>query len=336
MAAASTSGKAGGRDSQRRLGADVFAQEMEAHQLADRLPDLLIDAQRIAATVAHGIHGRRRAGPGETFWQFRQLQATDDAQLIDWRRSASSDHLYVREREWEAAHTIWLWPDLSPSMGFRSHLAPVSKEARAIVLTLAAAELLVRGGERVALLGLTQPTASRRATVKLAEAIAQHGDEPALSGSLPPAARISRFSGTILFSDFLDPLPQIQERLEALAGNGVNGHMVQILDPAEETLPYDGRTEFLAPEGGARWVADRAESLRSEYRTRLEAHRTGLAEIAHRLGWTFLVHHTDRSASEPLLTLIMRLSAGGYRWQNNTATTPKPSAAADQAAGGRS
>lgn len=325
MAAAKTSGKSSGiigTNPAHHVGADVFAHEMEAHKLADRLPDLLIDAQRIAATVAHGIHGRRRAGPGETFWQFRQLQSTDDAQLIDWRRSASSDHLYVREREWEAAHTMWLWPDLSPSMAFRSHIAPVAKKERAVVLMLAAAELLVRGGERVALLGLTQPTASRRATVKLAEAIAQHGDEPPLTASLPPKAHISRFSGAILFSDFLDPLPEIQARLERLAGNGVAGHMVQILDPAEETLPYDGRTEFLAPEGGERWVADRAESLRDAYHQRLEAHRAGLAEIAHRLGWTFLVHHTDRSASEPLLTLIMRLSAGGYRWQGAAASAP--------------
>ena len=126
MAAVTTSGTGGARH---HVGADVFAHEMDAHQLADRLPDLLIEAKRIAATVSHGIHGRRRAGSGETFWQFRQLQANDDAQLIDWRRSASSDHLYVREREWEAAHTMWLWPDLSPSMAFRSHIAPISKKA---------------------------------------------------------------------------------------------------------------------------------------------------------------------------------------------------------------
>lgn len=133
MAAANTNGKGNGTTGKtpaHHVGAKVFAHEMEAHGLADRLPDLLIDAQRIAATVAHGIHGRRRAGPGETFWQFRQLQSTDDAQLIDWRRSASSDHLYVREREWEAAHTMWLWPDLSASMAFKSHIAQVAKRAR--------------------------------------------------------------------------------------------------------------------------------------------------------------------------------------------------------------
>lgn len=314
MAANAGSSKGSGH-----IGSEMFGHELEAHGLADRLPDLLIEANRIAATVAHGIHGRRRAGPGETFWQFRQLQSTDDAQLIDWRRSASSDHLYVREREWEAAHTMWLWPDLSPSMDFCSELSPVSKKARAVVLMLAAAELLVRGGERVALLGLTTPTASRRATVKLAEALAQHSDGPILAGSLPPKARIARFSGTLLISDFLDPLEEIGARLENLAGSGVSGHMVQVLDPAEETLPYRGRTEFFSPEGGAHWIADRAESVREAYQQRLAAHREGLGRIARRLGWTFMVHHTDRPAAEPLLTLIMRLGAGGYRWQGHDA-----------------
>ena len=114
---ANTSGP-GRQDHPRRAG--VLTLEREAHGLADRLPDILIEAKRIAQTVAHGIHGRRRSGPGETFWQFRQFQSSDTAQQIDWRRSASSDHLYVREREWEAAHTVWLWPNLSPSMVFQT------------------------------------------------------------------------------------------------------------------------------------------------------------------------------------------------------------------------
>jgi uncharacterized protein (DUF58 family) len=299
-----------------RRSAGVFALEGEAHGLADRLPNLLVEAMRVSTTVAHGIHGRRRAGPGETFWQFRQFQSSDAATLIDWRRSASSEHLYVREREWEAAHTVWLWPDLSPSMDFCSHVAKVTKRDRALVLMLAAAELLVRGGERVALLGLTKPTASHKATTKLAEAIVMHTAASALKEGLPPATRLSRFCGVLLFSDFLDPIDSIAERIKFLAQHRVSGHMIQVMDPAEETLPYEGRTEFLGPEGEGRWVADRAEALRTQYRAKLSTHRARLEEIAKRVGWSFLVHHTDRSAAEPLLTLIMRLQNSGrdYRW----------------------
>jgi uncharacterized protein (DUF58 family) len=307
---------AGKQPAYARGAASVFALEGEAHGLADRLPDLLVEALRVSTTVAHGIHGRRRAGPGETFWQFRQYQSNDAATLVDWRRSASSDHLYVREREWEAAHTMWLWPDLSPSMNFRSAYAPVTKRDRALVLMLAVAELLVRGGERVALLGLSRPTASRKATTKLAETLAQSVDLPALKESLPPATRLNRFSGVLLFSDFLDPLETITERLTHLADGGVMGHIVQVMDPAEETLPYQGRTEFLGMEGNDRWLADRVETLRPQYIARIKAHRAGLEALAAKLGWSFLVHHTDRSPAEPILNLIMRLQNSGrdYRW----------------------
>jgi uncharacterized protein (DUF58 family) len=308
-------------------GAGVLALEREAHGLADRLPEILINAQRIAQTVAHGLHGRRRAGPGETFWQFRQFQASDTLRQIDWRRSASSDHLYVREREWEAAHTVWLWPDLSESMNFRSHLATTTKRDRAVLLMLAAAELLVRGGERVAMLGLTQPTASRKATTRMAEAIlAQQGAEAI---SQPPKLHLARYSGAILFSDFLDPIAKTRAHVEALAADGATGHLIEIVDPAEETLPYEGRTEFLSPDGGQRWVADRVQSLRAQYKERLEAHRAELMELAKRLGWSFLVHHTDRSPTEPLLTLIMRLQGGvgDHRWQGNESAGPGTEAA---------
>jgi uncharacterized protein (DUF58 family) len=297
----------------------VLALEREAVGLVDRMPELLMEADRIASTVAHGIHGRRRAGSGETFWQFRQHQQGEGAQLVDWRRSASSDHLFVREREWEAAHTLYLWPNMSSSMDFKSHLSQTTKADRALVLMLGATELLVRGGERVALLGLTQPTASRRATQKLAEALVMNAGTQSgaqTTASEPPATRLTRFSTVILFSDFLDPIDKVRETIEGMGAAGANGHLVQVLDPAEETLPYSGRTEFLSPDGSQRWIADRAESLRDRYRARLLAHRASIQEIAHRLGWSFLVHHTDRPASEPLLSLLMRLegSAGGYRW----------------------
>ena len=296
--------------------------QQQAHGLADRLPDLVLEAMRISSTVAHGIHGRRRAGPGETFWQFRQFGDFDAATLIDWRRSASSDHLFVREREWEAAHTVWLWPDQSASMDFKSHLSVTTKQDRALVLMLAAAELLVRGGERVGLLGLGRPTASRKAADKLAEMLLLNKNARELTEGLPPEIRLPRFTGTMLFSDFLDPAEAIVARLEAIAGSGVSGHLVQILDPAEETLPYEGRAEFLGVEGGERWIADRAESLRERYQAKLQAHRQTLIKACQRLGWTFLVHHTDRPASEPLLSLVMRLGgqAGSYRYSVPGAT----------------
>ena len=90
----------------------------EGRSLAASMPRLIIEARRIAASVIHGLHGRRRAGTGENFWQYRRFVSGVAAARVDWRRSARDDHLYVREQEWEAAHTIWIWPDRSPSMAF--------------------------------------------------------------------------------------------------------------------------------------------------------------------------------------------------------------------------
>ena len=165
------------------------------------MPALLIEAQRVAHTVTHGTHGRRRAGPGETFWQFRHFDHNDSQGGIDWRRSASSDHLFVREREWEAAHTVWLWVDLSPSMHFRSSLSKTLKDSRAVVLALALSELLARGGERVGVLG-NVPFTGRNATRRIAEVLVRNADK---AKSLPPPARLSRFSECLLFSDWLEP-----------------------------------------------------------------------------------------------------------------------------------
>jgi uncharacterized protein (DUF58 family) len=302
--------------------------EAEAHRLASRIPALLIESQRVAHTVAHGTHGRRRAGPGETFWQFRHYDLNDARSGIDWRRSASSDHLFVREREWEAAHTVWLWVDLSPSMRFRSSLAQVTKESRSVVLALALAELLAKGGERVGLLG-GPPFTGRAAARRVAAFLMSDTSED----SLPPNAKLSRFSECLLFSDFLEPVAAMAERFEASAAQGVRGHLVQVLDPAEETLPYAGRTEFAASEGKDRMIAGRAETLREAYQDRLKRHRTALANVTRRLGWSFIMHHTDRPPEEAVLAIHSRLAGleRDYRYRpprqataGSTAEAPQP------------
>src|ERR1700716_4554332 len=94
--------------------------------LAATLPRHILESRKIAATVIHGLHGRRRAGSGENFWQYRRFVSGEAAARVDWRRSARDDHLYVREQEWEAAHTVWIWADRSPSMVFSS---PIARES---------------------------------------------------------------------------------------------------------------------------------------------------------------------------------------------------------------
>ncbi|MEL6289211.1 MAG: DUF58 domain-containing protein [Pseudomonadota bacterium] len=288
--------------------------ELDAHGLSAALPELLVDARRVAQTVIHGIHGRRRAGPGETFWQFRQFGDGDTRAQIDWRRSGASDHLFIREREWEAAQSAWLWLDLSASMGFRSRLSDTLKRDRALVLGLALGALLSRGGERVGLLGAMPPRSARNMIEVLAQALLERARSGPFDG-LPVTDGPKRHHEVVLIGDFLSPPYETEQRLAALASTGVNGHLVQIVDPAEETLPYSGRVEFLPMADGERVMAERVDGLREAYQARFAAHRRALRTMANRFGWSFLVHHTDRPAGEALLTLSNRIagSGGDYR-----------------------
>ncbi len=272
----------------------------ESRTLAASLPRLVLEARRIAANVIHGLHGRRRAGAGESFWQYRRFVSGEPSQRVDWRRSARDDHLYVREQEWEAAHTVWIWPDRSPSMAFASRNARDSKLERSLIVAFALAELLVAGGERVGIPGLMNPTASRGVIDKMAEAML-HDD--ATRASLPPSFVPSSLAEVVVLSDFWSPLQEITSMLAGLSSSGAHGTLVQVVDPAEETFPYSGRIEFVEPEGGGAITAGRAESWESDYVTRVALHRDQIRDETNRLDWLFSTHTTSRSAAELLLFL---------------------------------
>ena len=215
----------------------------------------------------------------------------------------------MREREWEAAHTVWLSIDRSPSMRFGSSLAAVTKVERAVVLGLAAADLLVRGGERVGLLGLTRPLAARAIIDRFAEAIITAEAKPGPAPDLPPAAPLGARSRAVLLGDFLTAPEQVEAAVQGLSADGARGHLVMIADPVEESFPFAGHTEFRDVEGSARLRIGQAEGLRAEYRQRLQAHREAIGRIAAARGWTCLLHRTDRPAAEALLAIRMRLES---------------------------
>ncbi len=287
-----------------------------AEEAAAVLPALQVAAERVAATVAQGVHGRRRVGQGETFWQFRQYQPGDSAGRIDWRESAKSQRLYIRETEWEAAQSVWLWRDGSPSMDYSSagYIAGgvwPSKRDRAELLLVALASLLVRGGERVTLVGSrTTPVSGRLA---LSRAVELLGREPRASASLPAFEPLPRAGLLVLIGDFLSPLDAINAGLARFAAAGVDGHLLQIIDPAEEDLPFAGRVRFAGIEERDEVVVSRVEGIRDDYLGRFRQHRDGIAAIAGRLGWTCGAHRTDRSPELALLALYTALSGDRRR-----------------------
>ena len=281
-----------------------------AEAIAARLPALLVAAERVASTVTQGVHGRRRVGQGETFWQFRGYEWGDPAQAIDWRQSAKSERAFVRETEWEAAQSVWLWCDESPSMRYRSGLAEVEKIERARLLILALAVILVRAGEHIAAVdGDSGPATGRAALDRMTRrlAVEAHGS-PAGTAAMPEFLPLPRHAHMVLIGDFLAPLEEIDAAVRRYAGRGLHGHMVQVLDPAEETLPFRGRSLFEGLEAEGDVLVRRAERIRDAYARRMADHQGGLAAIARSVRWSFAIHRTDRSPESCLLALYQNLS----------------------------
>lgn len=268
----------------------------------------MIAAQRVAETVSPGAHGRRRVGLGESFWQFRPYQAGDTIERIDWRQSAKSDRLYIRETEWAAAQTVWLWRDSNVGMSYRSNRRLPTKRERADLLLLAAASLLLRGGERVALLGGgREPATGRAALNSILAGLAQDTPLRTIGRSIP------RHATLILFGDFFDPPAEIAEALDRIAPEGVAGQIVQILDPTEIALGFEGRIRFREMDESAGPETDalipRVEALRPAYMEALQRQQKAIAELARARGWEFLIHATDSAPQEPLKALHTRLTA---------------------------
>ncbi|HEY1411241.1 MAG TPA: DUF58 domain-containing protein [Rhodopila sp.] len=284
---------------------------LTAEALGARLPPLLVAADRVASTVAQGVHGRRRVGQGDSFWQFRRFVSGDPLARIDWRQSAKSgrgapEGWFIRETEWEAAQTVCLWRDASASMRWRSRQVPMEKRDRANLLLLSLASLLLRGGERVMMMQQdARSVTSRSGLDRLAAELDTANDDT----GLPPDVRLPRHGAVVLFSDFLSPLEDIRAMVGRFAAVPVTGYLMQILDPAETALPYQGRVRFRGLERDGDALIPRVESVRNAYAERLKAQQDGLASICATAGFGFGIHRTDHPPEMALLTLYQALAA---------------------------
>ncbi|MEO8530081.1 MAG: DUF58 domain-containing protein [Deltaproteobacteria bacterium] len=271
-----------------------------AGALAGRLPPLMADARRLAATVLLGDHGRRQAGPGSEFWQYRIAMPGDQAQRIDWRRSGRSDTHYIREREWQAAQTVTFWIDPGQNMAFTSDPKKrVTKHDRATILGLALAVLLEEGGERIGLAGRPAGIGAQQ-VMRMAEDLSAPAQD---DYTVPQLDRVPARSMAVLISDFFAPIEPLIAQVGQAADRGVRGALVQINDPAEESFPFKGRTLFQSVGGGMLYEVQKALTLKADYKQRLAERRDALAKLAKSTGWQLLTHHTDQTAQAALLWL---------------------------------
>ena len=289
------------------ISADLRAR---AEALGQTLPPLLAEAEHLAATVVLGEHGRRRAGMGDDFWQYRAARPGDPLRSIDWRRSARSDQAFVQEREWQAAQSVVFWVDPAKSMEFSGAGSRPAKADRARVLALALAVLLLRAGEQVGLAGQEAPKSGKGQMLRLIEAMALDLARSAEDYGAPLPGGFVNHGRAVFVSDFLGDMAAVEASLAQAAARGVKGILLQVLDPAEEEFPFDGRTIFVSMGGSVSHETQRAGDLRARYLARLAERKARLGDLARAAGWLYQAHHTGEAAQSALLWAYRALEGG--------------------------
>ncbi|MAN45551.1 MAG: DUF58 domain-containing protein [Alphaproteobacteria bacterium] len=278
----------------------------EAESLARQLPGLNFKAE--ASEAAHiGSAGRRRAGTGEHFWQYRRYAQEDAAERVDWRRSAKGNDLFVRETELETARTVLFWCD--DSAGFRwkgeHDLRTKAEEARLLMLTMGI--MMSKDGERVGMLGAGRSASfGKKAIARLSEDL-----ERGTGGNFPPPPRAA--ATLIIASDFYDPLPDWRARLAPIAAKCPEGILLAISAPIEESFPFEGRVKLRRPGTTADRILGRAETLREDYLRRFAEQRAGLKTLAHQMGWRLVTQTVGQPSLEAAARLKAQIESFGAR-----------------------
>lgn len=263
-----------------------------AERAAAGIPALIMRAEAIAASISHGEHSRHRVGAGEKFWQFRAYDPSDRPQDIDWRQSAKGRHVFVREKELQTPQKVMFWCSATAGMEYSSDPSILTKHETGLVLCLTLALLTTRAGEQIGALGGKRPGRSELALQNLAENLLGKAD----FGSLPDAAALPLNAGLVMAGDFLGDPEDIRATFEALQGRTRQVMVIQILDPAEAELPFEGRAVFRAPglDPHEPIKIEHIGEIRAAYKARIEAHRAALEALCHEYGWRYVYHRTDR------------------------------------------
>jgi uncharacterized protein (DUF58 family) len=272
----------------------------EAEQLAQALARLASGRQATAGMFGH--HRLRRPGGGQEFWQYRRAAPGDPAALIDWRRSARGQALFVRERERDAPQSYRLLIDRAAGMEYTSAPSAVPAKSRmALLLALALACRAVWGHEAVAV----QNTLPRR-LAGLPAAFAAWDQQPEFSPWTPADA--PPVTCQLLVTDALQPLETVTAGLRHRGSRGRKNVLLVLADPAEASFPFAGRMRFAGMTADVPPVLfGQAEAIAADYHAARTRHLDSVLESAQSLGWHCLSVLTDT----PVLTCLHEITR---RW----------------------
>ena len=285
---------------------------LKAEELSNKIPSLYVKADRIANTIWEGMHNRNKDGLGDNFWQFRKYEYGDPAHLIDWKKTAKSNETFIQEKELQTLQNFVIWRDTSKSMNFRSSESIDTKLYRANLFTLALTIILSKSGENIVLNGLkTELLKGSNAVNFVSNQINEKVTDSFKSS--PNINEIKNNSDVILIGDFLNNINETEKTIKELSNRGINGIIIQILDPAERFFPYKGRINFNGLEGEKNILIGKAESVRNDYKKAIKIHIEKLEKLTTSYSWKYILDNSDQDASISLQNICNTLT-----YSNNT------------------
>lgn len=277
-----------------------------AEEAGASLSALRIDAENAVASVLHGEHAQSKPGMGEKFWQYREYVPGDRPQDIDWRQTAKTEHVFIKQKEWQTPQSVIFWCNQSASMDFRSKDKIPHKIDVARIFTLAMALIMLRSGEKVGIFGSRKVGRSENTLLDIEMKLTED-----IRSTLPLADYsmydLPQHASFVQIGDFLEPLDLIEHNFKQFSGRCSGGFVIQVLDPAELDLPYDGRVLF--EDGNAnRQQIDNVGSVRAAYKKRIREHNAALQQLCKENQWHYIQHRTDQDIKETLMNIRAALS----------------------------
>ncbi len=281
-----------------------------ARKESSTVPPMRLVAQELASRIA-GPRPRNKAGAGMTL----QANTAYDPQRhtpkqVNWRRQGPTDStgkpaLMARDMKKEVIYTTYMAFDMSRSMRFQSEDSACNKAQEAGILGMALAYLTVAAGDQFTVLGSDMNMGRRENAVdNMAATLNRMYDREADLPSLSQykGRPLERGSFAVIFTDAMTDPEALQKKLKQLARTGVKGHVVQVLDPVERDMTFDGNVNFVDLKTGDTHdkIGDVA-AIRENYVERFNTHQQELhAAVKGVPGWRITTHYTgetDRAAT---------------------------------------
>ena len=285
---------------------DLFNLRHKAEKSVANLPALMMVAQKTADNVMHGTHAKSKAGAGDKFWQFREYSPSDRPQDIDWRQSAKSDDVFIKQKELQVLQRNYIWVAGGKSMDFKSEPKLYTKQEAAQIMALSLAILLGRSEEQVGIFGDIKTGNSENSLGKIGGALINQADReealPNTDSFMPP-----KNSGVIAIGDFLSDIEDIKRKLSDIQSNGSEAVIIQVLDPKEVDLTYKGRVKFCGSYSENQTTIDNVASVQEEYNSNIAAHIDAIKTLCEEQQFTYILHKTDDDITETLGHIIAKI-----------------------------